>query len=267
MSYWKALYAYFSNTEGDLVRMDASTHSLQTIDYAHHETHGGSHFYVQGYTTLGNDPGVDDTLYVKLVTDNSAKWDHFLYKINSTGILTSTFDEDATGGMAGGLRPTIHANNRNVSCWTGLHTGGNNEATVLTDSTKAWTADELIGFQIFNSTDLSSGFITGNTTNTVTVAALAGGTGNDWDTGDAYEINKSLTVMTSGVTIATSYIQRLENDKWGADGFKETIGGGSSRDDELVLKENTTYLRSFTSSAAANIVQFKASWYEHSDKS
>ena len=37
-------------------------------------------------------------------------------------------------------------------------------------------------------------------------------------------------------------------------------------DDEIILKQNTTYLRSFTSGAASNIVNFKASFYEHTDK-
>ena len=72
-------------------------------------------------------------------------------------------------------------------------------------------------------------------------------------------------VITSGVTVATGYDLRLEADKWGAAGFKETIGGGSSREDELVLKQNTTYLRTFLSGADSNIIQFKASWYEHTD--
>ena len=118
--------------------------------------------------------------------------------------------------------------------------------------------------QVFNSTDGSSAIITDNDATTVT-ATLTGGTDNDWDIGDTYEINTTALVITSGVAVATSYTQRIDNDKWGANGFKETIGGGSSRDDELLLKRNTTYLRSFTSSAAANIVQFKASWYEHTN--
>ena len=78
--------------------------------------------------------------------------------------------------------------------------------------------------------------------------------------------NTSGIVLTSGVTVATSYTKRLESSKWGANGFKETIGGGSGREDELVLKQNTTYLRTFLSGAASNIIQFKASWYEHESK-
>lgn len=78
--------------------------------------------------------------------------------------------------------------------------------------------------------------------------------------------NTSGLVFTSGVTNATTYTVRLESNKWGADGFKETIGGGSGREDELMLKQNTTYLRTFISKADDNIVQFKASWYEHTNK-
>ena len=73
-------------------------------------------------------------------------------------------------------------------------------------------------------------------------------------------------VFTSGVTAATSYTTRIENDKWGSAGFKENIGGGGGREDELLLKQNTTYLRSFISGADSNIIQFKASWYEHINK-
>ena len=76
----------------------------------------------------------------------------------------------------------------------------------------------------------------------------------------------SAMIITSGVTINTGYGLRIENDKWGAAGFKTTIGGGSSRDDELLLKRNTVYLRAFKSKAADNIIQFEAAWYEHTSK-
>ena len=70
-------------------------------------------------------------------------------------------------------------------------------------------------------------------------------------------------VITGGVTSCTEYSTRLENDKWGTGGFKETIGGASSRENEIILKQNTTYCRSFISGASDNIIQFEASWYEH----
>jgi hypothetical protein len=67
---------------------------------------------------------------------------------------------------------------------SGSHTGANNQPTLL-DGTKTWGADDYLGMQVYNVTDGSSGLITTNTVNTI-VAALAGGTDNDWDTGDTY---------------------------------------------------------------------------------
>lgn len=169
--------------------VDKSTGALETIDYAHHEIHSGSHFYVQGFLELAD----EGTYFIKLVTPNTLKWSHFVFKINSTGICTSTLDEDASGGMAGGSNIVPINNNRNSSKESGM-------------------------------------------------------------------------ILTSGVTVATTYVKRLENDMWGTAGFKENIGGGSAREDELILKQNTTYLRSFLSGADSNVIQFKASWYEHEDK-
>ena len=75
----------------------------------------------------------------------------------------------------------------------GTHTGGNNAAT-LTDS----TADFLnwgveVGDLITNTTDNnSSGTITAVTATAITVA-LTGGTDADFDTGDAYYVNKRVS--------------------------------------------------------------------------
>ncbi len=73
--------------------------------------------------------------------------------------------------------------------------------------------------------------------------------------------------VTSGVGAAGVAGTVISKAKWGSIGFKSQIGGGASRDDELILKQNTTYLRTFTSGADDNIIQFKASWYEHTDNS
>ncbi len=183
------LFARASASRVAGLTMDLITHVLRVIDYVHSEIHGGNHYYIQGYIELND----TDTFYVKLVTPNTTKWSHFIFDIKSTGICSSTLDEDATGGMAGGAGVIPINNNRNSANTSGM-------------------------------------------------------------------------VLTSNVTACTGYTKQLENDKWGADGFKQNIGGGSSRDDELILKQNTVYCRGFVSGADNNIVQFKASWYEHTNK-
>lgn len=69
---------------------------------------------------------------------------------------------------------------------SGTHTGPNYSPT-LTDSTKDWSPDSLIGKTIHNKDDYSMGVITANTYTTIT-ATLFGGIGNDWNTGDSYDI-------------------------------------------------------------------------------
>jgi len=169
--------------------IDSSTNDIVTIEHEHNEIHEGDHYYIQGYIEINN----GDTYYVKMTTPNTTTWLHFIFDINSTGICSTTLDEDATGGMTGGSVITPINNDRNSS-------------------------------------------------------------------------NTSANIIVSGVTSCTGYTTRVENDKWGSSGFKETIGGGSSRSDELILKQNTVYCRGFISGADNNIIQFKASWYEHQNK-
>ncbi|MEA3225148.1 MAG: hypothetical protein U9Q07_04295 [Planctomycetota bacterium] len=68
----------------------------------------------------------------------------------------------------------------------GTHTGTDNAAS-LYDENHFWLTDSLVGCFILNVTDNSIGTITANTEHAVT-AVLAGGTDNDWDTNDEYEI-------------------------------------------------------------------------------
>ena len=161
---------------------DGITNALRTIDYPHHEVHAGSHYYIEGFTTLAN----AGTLYVKLVTPDTTKWSHFLWIINSSGILTTTLVEAPTGGLTGGSVAPIFNSNRNSA-----NTSGN--------------------------------------------------------------------VVTTGVTVPTGGTI-ISQSSWGS---RSGSGGGQSRDAEIILKQNTTYGRTFLSGAASNIVNFRASWYEH----
>ncbi|MHA2068613.1 MAG: hypothetical protein ACXABY_29980, partial [Candidatus Thorarchaeota archaeon] len=60
-------------------------------------------------------------------------------------------------------------------------------AATLTDSAASFTIDALIDDTVNNTTDGSSCVITDNDATTIT-CTLAGGTDNDWDTGDAYTV-------------------------------------------------------------------------------
>lgn len=77
--------------------------------------------------------------------------------------------------------------------FTGTHNGSNDSAT-LTDSTAAWTVNSLatstgiVGTTVYNVSDSSSCAVTSNTATGVT-CTLAGGTDNNWDSGDTYRIS------------------------------------------------------------------------------
>jgi hypothetical protein len=92
---------------------------------------------------------------------------------------------------------------------------------------------------------------------------MAGGSGVTPLNNDRNSATTSDLTITSDIAVATTPGTLISNAKWGSAGFKQQIGGGTSRDDELILKKNTTYVRTFTSGAADNIIQFKASWYEY----
>lgn len=72
---------------------------------------------------------------------------------------------------------------------TGTHTGANN-ASVLTDATKDFLAAGVTaGDSVTNITDESRGQIEEGVTTTTVPGGLSGGTDNDWDNGDVYNID------------------------------------------------------------------------------
>ena len=48
-------------------------------------------------------------------------------------------------------------------------------------------------------------------------------------------------------------------------GNKASVGGSATRDDEMILKQNTTYLWRITSGADDNYISFRGNWYEHTN--
>lgn len=70
---------------------------------------------------------------------------------------------------------------------TGTHDGGTH-ATTLTDSSASWAVDEWVGNTIKNTTDNSEGTAQSNTNDDIVLDDLTGGTDDQWENGDAYEI-------------------------------------------------------------------------------
>lgn len=115
-----------------VLKTDTATSTLQTIDYAHHEAHAGSHYYVSGYSTLGS----GGTISFSVTTPDTTKWAHMLFNIAGSDVTTVTVYEGATG-ISGGTAIVPINNNRNSSNTSGLTVTVNptvTAGTVIIDS-------------------------------------------------------------------------------------------------------------------------------------
>ena len=97
MSYFKTIWGKISDTVARAVRIDASTHAMETIEYEHHEIHSGSSFTVA-------DTVVADTATVKwqVTTPDSTKYAHLVFTLTCTGEATFLVTEgsDRDDGVA-----------------------------------------------------------------------------------------------------------------------------------------------------------------------
>lgn len=105
----------------------------------------------------------------------------------TSGTLTTPIINGATGtggkftGDLTGLMPSVI-----VLVPSGVHDGGDNQA-IMTDGGIDIGASALIGMTVYNVTDGSSCTITANAATTIT-CTLAGGTDNNWDDSDVWQV-------------------------------------------------------------------------------
>lgn len=92
MSYFGTLKGLISDTVARIVRVDASTHALEVIEYEHHEIHSGSSFYVTYTVDLGNGASQD----ILLVTPDTTKWAHMVGSVTTESEAHVYFYEDTT---------------------------------------------------------------------------------------------------------------------------------------------------------------------------
>ncbi len=93
-------------------RIDASTFSIQTIDYAHHEIHGGSSYHLE-LTTAALGDETNDHLQISFTTPNTAKWIHMIAAAYGSGQYNYSVREAPTAAPVGGDAVVPRNRNRN----------------------------------------------------------------------------------------------------------------------------------------------------------
>jgi len=88
--------------------IDKSTHATNTIDYEHHEVHGGGHYFVRGKGEIASSGG--STCFV-METPAGSKWTHLLFSVYSNNYVD--YEEYETVTYSGGTAVAVYNSNRN----------------------------------------------------------------------------------------------------------------------------------------------------------
>jgi len=106
---------------------DKVTNQLTTVDYAHHEIHGGSAYFVV-YSGLKDDT---QTIEVRIQTPDTRKWAHMVISIDVALASTAQLWKSTTMTDVSGNRITPMNRDHNSSKTSGLticHTPGGSES-------------------------------------------------------------------------------------------------------------------------------------------
>lgn len=142
MSYLPTIKGWIADNIARVCRVDGATHSLQTIDYGHHEIHSGSAYWYLDSVGLGSGATQD---YL-ITTPNTTSWDHVLLDIVHSAVATVSLYEGAD--RIGTTLQTIYNHNRNSL---------NTAATTIHKGTSGGTTDGALIMQYtFGSTTGSS---------------------------------------------------------------------------------------------------------------
>ena len=99
--------------EGLMAKLDKSTSTLQIIDYAHHEIHGGLSFICHYSQTTPT--AVGEMTIIAFNTPDTRKWIHMFSEFSSTAASTATIYEVADLDVDEGTDLVIYNRNRNSS--------------------------------------------------------------------------------------------------------------------------------------------------------
>ena len=136
--------------DGDLIKFDNMTGALTGIDYAHHEIHGGSMFYVMySVASLGAMGTPDDMITLNFKTPNTLKHAHFTFKVEGTAGWRVRLIEAYSGGATSPTGQLAILNHNRNSDKTSTLTDGSTanqvdyDAILATGGVTLW--DEYLG--------------------------------------------------------------------------------------------------------------------------
>lgn len=111
MSYFGILKGLISSTVARPIRVDSSTHTMQTIEYEHHEIHSGSHYFVDGVVDLAVNHVLDFTWQMEA----STKWVHWTWELKAESQTIYQVYETVTANNPLANTVTPRNSNRNVA--------------------------------------------------------------------------------------------------------------------------------------------------------
>ena len=123
----------YSGSHWHEVRIDQSTRSIQTVDYEHHEIHGGSHYFVVSYADLSINEVLDFTWQMP----DTTKWIHWIWELDTEAELLWQVYEGvtATNPLANSMTPlNSNRNSANTSGTTMKYEVQNNLTAANADT-------------------------------------------------------------------------------------------------------------------------------------
>ena len=111
--------AYKLGKEFDEVEIDASTNSMQIIDYEHSEIHSGSAYAAHYENTCTN---TGEQSVIAFNTPNTTKWIHIIAVCSSTSIVRCSIVENPSIDNDEGTDLTVWNRNRNSANTSGVTT-------------------------------------------------------------------------------------------------------------------------------------------------
>jgi len=118
------------------VALDSATNGIVTVDYTHHEIHGGSSFTCH-YSAAVSDTGFSTAVTFK--TANTTKWAHFTATVHATDAAVAFIYESVLieGGTAGQpVAVAIYNRDRNSATTSGFIS---QHSTPVTGGASGWT--------------------------------------------------------------------------------------------------------------------------------